>query len=126
VTLVLDSGALIALEKNDRAMWRRLKAEQIASRVPVSHGGIVGQAWRGGGPRQTLLANALAGVDVRALDEALGRTAGDLLARAGTADVIDAALVLLAVDGDDIATSDADDLEPLAAVLGRHVELIRV
>jgi hypothetical protein len=126
VTLVLDSGALIALEKNDRAMWRRLKAEQIASRVPVSHGGVVGQAWRGGGPRQTLLANALAGVDIRALDEALGRTAGNLLARAGTADVIDAALVLLAVDGDDIATSDADDLEPLAALLGLHVELIRV
>jgi hypothetical protein len=48
-----------------------------------------------------------------------------LLARTGGADVIDAALVLLADDGDDIVTSDPEDLEPLAAVLGRHVELLR-
>jgi hypothetical protein len=60
MSLVLDSGALIALEKNDRAMWRLLKAELLAKNVPVSHGGVVGQAWRGGGPRQTLFALALA------------------------------------------------------------------
>jgi hypothetical protein len=126
LTLVLDSGALIALEKNDRAMWRRLKAELLAGRVPVSHGGVVGQVWRGGGARQALLAKALDGVEVRALDDELGRAAGDLLARAGAADVIDAALVLLADDGDDIATSDTDDLEPLAALVGRHVELLDV
>jgi len=126
VSLVLDSGALIALEKNDRVMWRRLKAALVANSVPVSHGGIVGQVWRGGGPRQTLLARALAGIDIRPLDESLGRAAGDLLARAGSADVIDAALVLLADDGDDIVTSDPEDIEPLAARLGRHVELLHV
>lgn len=125
MTLVLDSGALIALERNDRAMWRRLKAAQLAGRVPVTHGGILGQAWRGRGPRQALLAKALAGIDVRALDETLGRLAGELLARSGTSDVIDAALVLLAVDGDDIITSDQEDIEPLAALAGRHVELLR-
>jgi hypothetical protein len=124
--LVLDSGALIALEKNDRAMWRRLKAALVANSVPVTHGGIVGQAWRGGGPRQALLSRALAGVDVRPLDESLGRAAGTLLARDGGVDVIDAALVLLAEDGDDIVTSDPEDLEPLAMRLGRHVELLRV
>jgi len=126
VSLVLDSGALIALEKNDRAMWRRLKAALLAKSVPLTHGGIVGQAWRGGGPRQALLARALAGIDVRPLDERLGRTAGSLLARGDSIDVIDAALVLLAEDGDDIVTSDPEDLEPLAAQLGRHVELLRV
>lgn len=124
MTLVLDSGSLIALEKNDRVMWRRLKAALLANQVPVSHGGIVGQVWRGGGARQALLARALDGIDIRPLDEALGRLAGDLLARAGRADVIDAALVLLADDGDDIVTSDPDDIEPLAARLGRHVELL--
>jgi len=86
--LVLDSGALIALEKNHRNMWRRLKAALIAGQVPVSHGGVVGQAWRAGGPRQALLAKALAGVEVRALDETLGRAAGGLLARAGRQDVM--------------------------------------
>jgi hypothetical protein len=123
MSLVLDSGALIALEKNDRVMWCRLKAALLAKSVPVSHGGIIGQVWRGGG-RQALLAKALEGIDVRPLDEELGRGAGALLARAGGADVIDAALVLLADDGDDIVTSDLDDLEPLAARLGRHVELL--
>jgi hypothetical protein len=126
VSLVLDSGAFIALEKNDRAMWRRLKAALIAQSVPVSHGGVVGQVWRDGGPRQALLARALAGIDIRPLDESLGRAAGNLLTSAGSADVIDAALVLLAYDGDDIVTSDPQDLEPLAARLGRHVELLRV
>ncbi len=125
MSLVLDSGALIALEKNDRIMWRRLKTALLASSVPVSHGGIVGQVWRGGGPRQALLALALEAIEVRPLDETLGRAAGALLARTGGADVIDAALVLLADDGDDIVTSDPEDLEPLAAVLGRHVELLR-
>lgn len=125
MSLVLDAGALIALERNDRAMWRRLKAAVLAKNVPVSHGGIVGQAWRGGGPRQALLARALEGSEIRPLDERLGRAAGALLAHAGGTDVIDAALVLLAEDGDDIVTSDPEDLEPLAAQLGRHVELIR-
>jgi hypothetical protein len=125
MSLVLDSGALIALEKNDRVMWRRLKASLLSGNVPVSHGGIIGQAWRGGGPRQALLARALEGIEIRPLDERLGREAGDLLARTGTADVIDAALVLLAHDGDDIVTSDPEDIEPLAARLGRHVELLQ-
>lgn len=58
MTLILDAGALIARERNDRAMWRRLKT--------------------------------------------------------------------LAEDGDDIATSDPDDLEPLVALLHRHFELLRV
>lgn len=126
MSLVLDSGALIALEKNDRAMWRRLKTALLEKRVPVTHGGIVGQAWRGGGPRQALLSLALAGINVRPLDESFGRAAGNLLARDGSVDVIDAALVLLADDGDDIVTSDPDDIEPLAASLGRHIELLRI
>ena len=77
-------------------------------------------------PRQALLAKALDGIDVRVLDASLGRAAGQLLARARTSDVIDAALVLLAEDGDDLVTSDPDDLEPLAALVGRHVELLHV
>jgi hypothetical protein len=123
--LVLDSGALVALERNERAMWRRLKAARLCAEVPVSHGGVVGQVWRGRGPRQALLARALAGIDVRPLDEPLGRAAGELLERCGRGDVIDAALVLLARDGDLLVTSDVDDLEPLAAAAGSDVELIR-
>ncbi|HET7502592.1 MAG TPA: hypothetical protein VFK02_16340 [Kofleriaceae bacterium] len=124
--LVLDNGALIALERNDQAMWRRLKRALLTGQVPLTHGGIVGQAWRGRGPRQALLAKVLEGIDVRPLDRALGRTAGELLALTGQRDVIDAALVVLAQDGDQVVTSDPDDIEPLAQAARRHVELIRV
>lgn len=125
MTLVLDTGALVALERNDRAIWRRLKAASLVGESPVSHGGVVGQAWRGRGPRQALLAKALAGIEVRPLDDALGRAAGELLGRSRRNDVIDAALVLLANDGDHIVTSDPNDIEPLALAANRHVELIR-
>ena len=126
MTLILDTGALIALERNDRPMWRRLKMMLQQDDVPVTHGGIVGQAWRGRGPRETLLAKALAAIEVRPLDEALGRAAGELLAAARRRDVIDAALVLLAHDGDHIVTSDPGDLAPLARASGHHVEIIPV
>ena len=54
------------------------------------------------------------------------RRSGVLLGRARMSDVVDAALVLLASDGDYLLTSDPDDLEPLAAAAGIHVDLVRV
>jgi hypothetical protein len=124
VTLVLDSAALVALERDQRPMWRRLKAARMNGDVPVTHGGVLGQVWRGTA-RQARLAQALRGIDVRPLDELLGRSAGALLGRAKLSDVVDAAVVLLSTDGDDIVTSDLDDLSRLVAAAGRHVELIR-
>jgi hypothetical protein len=99
---------------------------RASGELPVTHGGIVGQVWRGSGPRQAPLAIALDGIRVLPLDEALGRRAGELLARSRTSDVIDAALVLLSEDGDEIITSDADDLQTLVAHADRHVDLIQV
>jgi hypothetical protein len=124
--LVLDSGALIALERNDRQMWRRFKGAFRAGVVAVTHGGVVGQVWRGDGSRQARLAQALASTDVRPLNEGLGRASGALLAVTRQRDVIDAALVLLAHDGDRIFTSDQTDIAVLAAATGRHVEIVRV
>lgn len=123
MTLVLDSGALVALERDERPMWVRLKAAQMDGELPLTHAGVLGQVWRGGS-RQARLSQALGGIDVRALDEPLGRAAGHLLAAAGSSDVIDAAVVLLAQDGDEIVTADHGDLEQLASALGRQVELI--
>ena len=125
MSLILDAGAWIALDRNDRAMWRRLKAAQLAGDVPRSHGGVIGQVWRGSGARHALLVLALKGVDVRPLDEALGCAAGELLAAARHRDVIDAALVVLASDGDQVVTSDPADIERLARASGRHLEVIR-
>ncbi len=88
--------------------------------------GVAGQVWRGG-PRQARLAQALDGVDVQPLDDDLGRAAGVLLGRARQSDVIDAAVVLLANDGDEIVTSDSDRTAPTMVKKRRvgTIELIR-
>ena len=60
------------------------------------------------------------------LDGELGKRAGELLARSGTRDVVDAAVVLLARSGDRVFTSDPDDLRVLAVAAGCRVEIIPV
>lgn len=122
---MLDAGALIAVERGDRRIMALLTRERSAGRVPVTHGGVVGQVWRGHA-RQARLARVLAGVLVAPLDDGLGRAAGALLAVAHASDVIDAALVMLADDGDEILTSDPDDLVLLAQACGLHVEVVRL
>ncbi len=126
MTLILDSGAFVALERNDRTMWRRLKAAQRSATPPVTHGGVVAQVWRGGGGHQALLARALATIDVVPLDDSLGRRAGTLLARAGSSDAIDAAVAVLAVHGDRIVTSDPRDLSALVEAGGQRVDVVTV
>lgn len=103
-----------------------LKAEQEHGRRPLTHGGVIGQVWRGGSGRHVRLARALRGIDVRAIDNELGRQAGVLLGQAGTSDVIDAAIVVIARDGDEIFTADAADLRDLAHAAGKMVDLIEV
>jgi hypothetical protein len=124
--LVLDAGALVAVERADRDTIALIKQELLAGRVPVTHGGVVGQVWRGGAARQAHLARFLPAVAVASLDDDLGRRAGILLGRARMTDVVDAALVLLAVDGDSVLTSDVGDVERLAVAAGLHVDIVPV
>lgn len=124
--LVLDAGAFVAVERGDRGVVALVKRERLAQRPPVTTGGVVAQIWRGGHGRQAEVARLLAGVDVTPVDERLGKRAGVLLARSGESDVIDASVICLAGDGDDILTSDPDDLQALAEAAGIHVELIPV
>lgn len=65
-------------------------------------------------------------MDVVPVDDRLGRRAGLLLSRTGSSDAVDASVVCLAQDGDDILTSDPADLLDLARAYGAHVELIPV
>jgi hypothetical protein len=126
VSLILDSGALLAVERGDRDTAALLKQELLARRVPITHGGVIGQVWRGGARRQANLARLLPALDVRAVDALLGRRAGVLLGKTRTADVIDAALALLAAEGDSLLTSDPNDLAALVAAAGVHVDVVRI
>jgi hypothetical protein len=122
----MDTGALVAVERSDRETVALIKIELLAGRAPVTHGGVVGQVWRSGSGRQANLARLLPALDIAGLDETLGRRAGVLLGRARMADVIDAALVLLATDGDSLLTSDASDMARLAATAGLHIDIVPV
>lgn len=124
MTVILDAGALIGLEQGARRTTAYVRKLLASGQVVITHGGVVGQVWRGGHGRQARLAWYVRQFQVRPLDDALGRRAGVLLARTGTKDVIDAAVVLLANDGDAIVTSDADDLRPLADAAGVRVRFV--
>lgn len=126
MTIVLDAGALVAVEKSDRDLVALIKGERLAGRAPVTHGGVIGQVWRGGDKRQASIARLLPGVEVQPLDESFGKRVGVLLGVAKATDVVDAGVVLLAEDGDEIYTSDPSDLRALARAAGRHVDLVQV
>jgi hypothetical protein len=122
--LVLDAGALVAVDRDDRAMIARLRVAEKAGLELRSNAMVVAQVWRDRLGRQVNLARLLRAVDVRAVRHEDGRAAGVLLAAAGTADAIDATVVLLAAPGDRIVTSDPDDLTRLATAAANRPAII--
>lgn len=123
--LVLDAGALIAFERGDAKVRLYLAAADRMSVDLTTTSPVVSQVWRDG-RRQALLARLLRAVRVDAPDEVAARRAGELLAKAGTADVVDALLVGLASDGDTILTSDPDDIDNLVAAAGVRAVIVTV
>ena len=113
--IVLDTGALIALERGDKrmiALLQRALAQGRTFRVPA---GVVGQAWRNGRVQVTL-ARFLRSEEVQIvpLDEQLARSCGELCGAANASDVIDASVVIVARERrDPIVTSDPGDLRRL-------------
>ena len=77
----------------------------------------MGQVWRDG-RAQANLARVLAGVGVEPLGADDGKRTGALLGQAGSADVVDAHVALLASTADVILTSDPDDIRALLQTRG--------
>jgi hypothetical protein len=122
--LILDAGALVAVDRDDRAMIARLRAAQRQALELRSNAMVVARAWRDPHGRQVQLARLLRAVDVRAIDPQDGRAAGVLLGATGTSDPIDATVVLLAAPGDRILTSDPADLTALAGAASRRAVIV--
>lgn len=122
MTLVLDAGALIAFERRVPHAVARLEQSLATGERWLTHGGVIGQVWRDPA-RQVPLGRVIRATDVRSLDASLGRAAGRLLAAAGTGDVIDAALIALMEDGDEVFTSDPDDLRALVDAARLEVDI---
>lgn len=112
VAVVLDAGALIAIDQRDRRVEALLRVAQ-RDRLPVRTSAAAdAHVWRDGA-RQANLAWTLTGVDVAAIHQAAGWRVGELLAGSKTSDVVDGHVAVLAAPGDIVLTSDVKDLRHL-------------
>lgn len=121
VCLGLDADALIALEtQRGRALLREIAT---GDHEVVISAGALGQAWRSG-TRQVLLAILLRRqlTVVIPLDQSAAKACGQLLARTDSRDVIDAHVVLSALEhrARAIVTSDERDLQRLDPRIALH------
>jgi predicted nucleic acid-binding protein len=120
--LVLDTGALIALERLDQDLWQRLRFIRRRRGYVVVPAGVLAEAWRGG-PRSAPLARLLDICEVDPLDEERAKEIGVRLGGRGTRNVVDAHVVCCALEHQAaVATSDPNDMESLTAA-GEHLTL---
>jgi len=122
--LTLDSGALIAAEKQSERFWKVWAVAVKRSAHVTIPTVVLAQAWRGNSP---IIARLLQACDVEGLDEPRARRIGRLLAATRTRDVIDAAVVVGAVArGDAILTSDPDGIGRLVAGMDSTIPVLRL
>jgi len=123
--VVYDAGVLVAADRNVRTAWAEHKVRLEAGIVPAVPAPVVTQVSRS--PAQAQLRRLLRGCEVVPLTEQRAHAAGELLGRAGSADVVDAAVAQLAAElRADVVTGDHADIRRLLDVTespGRIVEL---
>jgi hypothetical protein len=123
--LVLDAGALIAADRDNRDLLAKLRLAERGGLHLRSNGAVIAETWREDDGRQARLARLLKAVDVVAVDEALGRRAGALLGKADVNDPVDATVVAIAASGDHILTSDVRDIGKLVSASRRAIHVVR-
>lgn len=121
-----DTGALVAAERNDRAMWALhagFLAEDVVPTVPAP---VLAEAWRGGG-RQANLSRLLAMCEVEAMNEEQARRVGVLAGKAGHDDIVDVTVVEGAARRRDaVVTSNDDHIRMVADVTGGRIHVEHV
>ena len=117
--ITFDAGGLIALNRNDRRVLTLIaRATQRGMRITIPATALA-QAIRNPA-RQTRLSRLIrqAGTDLIPLNGPDATAVGLLLARTGTADIVDAHVAICAQRaGQAVVTSDADDLRRIAPEL---------
>lgn len=114
MTIVYDTGVLIAADRNDRHIWADHRARLEAGVVPVTTAPVVAQASRSA--RQVQLRRFLRGCNIVAFEATQAHVVGSLLAKSATSDIVDAHVAVTAArTGAVVITSDPDDLRSLAA-----------
>jgi predicted nucleic acid-binding protein len=115
--LILDSGAVIALARNDPRARSVLRAAHEAGVELLIPSVVLAETVRGEARDAPVNVVIKAVGEVIPATEAIGRLAGGLLGTSGSSETIDALVVAsaLAVGGGAILTGDEDDLALLAA-----------
>lgn len=125
MSLVLDAGALIAIERGDRDVVAILHLAYRGESGLKTSGGVVAQVWRDGA-RQASLARLLANTLVAPLDAGAGRRVGELLRNSGTSDVVDGHVAVITATGDTVLTSDPTDIADLLDARGADATIREV
>jgi hypothetical protein len=120
--LVFDAGALIALDRGDRAVGALLALALQQDVEAITSSACIAQVWRDPA-RQAKLTRALDGFLEWSLDPMRARRCGLLLADTGTSDIADAAITLLVQDGDTVLTSDPRDIKRLLDSTGINARI---
>lgn len=124
IPYVYDAGALIAIDRNDRRMWviHHLAVEE--GRRVLIPAVVVGQTWRDP-RRQVQFGRFLRGCEVVPVGVEVAKAAGVLCGKAGSEDVVDAAVVTIALTcGAIVFTSDPDDIARLSVASGAKPGLV--
>ncbi len=125
MSVVYDAGVLVAAERNDRQVWAEHRARLELGVVPATTAPVVAQVSRS--PRQAQLRRFLRGCDVVAFRPDEAHDVGALVGRAGTGDVVDGHLAMIASKtGSTVLTSDPGDLRKLSHLLSPHVQVRRI
>lgn len=119
--IVLDAGALIAVERGSRAVQALLERVNDGGTKILVPAGVVAEVWRDGA-RQARIAKLLAAAETEVvpLNDRRARVAGIMLGLAGAGSVVDASVVVCAREhGTDVPvlTSDPGDLSALDPTL---------
>lgn len=125
MSIVLDAGALMAIDRRDRAVGAMLRVAQQQQLAVRSSAGALAQVWRDGA-RQANLARILSGVDVAPLDMTAAKRIGPLLGATDTSDVIDGHVAQLVGPGDQLLTSDPQDMRQLLGDRVRNVTVLSI
>jgi hypothetical protein len=115
--LVLDAGALIAVDRGDRDMHDLIQGALRPGTPVRTNPNAVAQVWRNGA-KQARLARLLRDMRVEPITREDGYRAGELLGATRTKDVVDATVALLAKAKDLLYTSDPGDLQKLCTATG--------
>jgi hypothetical protein len=105
-------------------MAARLRVAERSGIGLRSNGVVVAQVWRDPTGRQAELARLLRAVDVKAVDQQMGRHAGVLVGRTKASDAVDATVVATASPGDRVLTSDPEDIRTLVAAAGLPILVV--